>query len=185
MELNVRICAETLQVKKSNTLLQPTLPSSTIALPAASKNRISPLDVCRLWLAQLGILPNESTVGQNHVLILENGVKLERSLKHLDKTPSRETIKIGVVYVGKHQSQQHEILGNTHGSLEYEEFLLELGWPVRCVLVFFTVTTCLNRLRWRRTRASRAAWTTTQSRSRMGRRQSTMPTRRPKSCSTS
>ncbi|EQC41050.1 hypothetical protein SDRG_02106 [Saprolegnia diclina VS20] len=130
MELNVRICAETLEVKKSNTLLQPALPSSTIALPTASKMRISPLDVCRLWLAQLGILPNESTVGQNHVLILENGVKLERSLKHLDKTPSRETIKIGIVYVGKHQSQQHEILGNTHGSAEYEEFLLELGWPI-------------------------------------------------------
>ncbi|OQS01370.1 hypothetical protein ACHHYP_01171 [Achlya hypogyna] len=130
MELNVRICAETLEVKKSNKLLQPKLPSVALPVAVSAKGRISPLDMCRLWLAQLGILPNESTVGHNHVLILENGVKLERSLKHLDKTPSRETIKIGVVYVGPRQTHQHEILGNTAGSTEYEEFLLELGWPI-------------------------------------------------------
>ncbi|OQS00529.1 hypothetical protein THRCLA_05928 [Thraustotheca clavata] len=132
MELNIRICAETLQMKKSNKLLQPKLPSASAALPLAflQKARISPLDMCRLLLAQLGILPNENSVSHNHVHILENGVKLERSLKHLDKTPSRETMKIGVVYVGPEQSTQQEILGNSEGSVEYEQFLLEIGWPV-------------------------------------------------------
>ncbi|KAF0697084.1 Aste57867_12191 [Aphanomyces stellatus] len=129
MEVNVRICAETLHVKATNGMLNPkkALPStSTLVVP----NRLAPLDMCRLFLGHVGILPNDVLASHHHVQLLDNGVKLERSLKHLDKAPSRETMKIGVVYVGPTQSTQQDILGNTSGSVEYEHFLMELGWEI-------------------------------------------------------
>ncbi|RLN70007.1 hypothetical protein BBJ29_005469 [Phytophthora kernoviae] len=62
--------------------------------------------------------------------LLEHGAKLERSLRHLDKSPTRETMKIGVIYVGKKQHTQQGILHNEKGSHAYELFLSQLGWEV-------------------------------------------------------
>ncbi|CAK4523009.1 unnamed protein product [Aphanomyces euteiches] len=128
MELNVRICAETLLVKKADEALSPRepLPSNSKLVPS----RLAPLDMCRLFLGQIGILPNGVLASHYQVHLLDNGVKLERSLKHLDKAPSRETMKIGVVYVGANQSTQQEIFSNTKGSTEYQHFLADLGWEI-------------------------------------------------------
>jgi len=141
MELNVRICRESLRYKEQNlgTAQVSSATSSGVAgAPHKNqrRNRITPLDMCRLFLSQTGILPNERIGNANgsvefkQVKLLESNAKLERSLKHLDKSPSRETMKIGVVYAGPYQTTQQEILKNTSGSLEYEEFLAELGWQV-------------------------------------------------------
>ncbi|KAF9092088.1 Tuberous sclerosis 2-like protein [Mortierella sp. AD031] len=54
-----------------------------------------------------------------------------RALGVLDRTPVVDFHKIGVLYVGKGQSKQGEILGNTHGSSEYTKFLTGLGSLVR------------------------------------------------------
>ncbi|RHY40561.1 hypothetical protein DYB34_005665 [Aphanomyces astaci] len=132
MELNVRICAETLHVKAStttNTLLHPKA-TAALSAPSPSTTRLAPLDMCRLFLGHVGILPNDVVASHHDVQLLDNGVKLERSLKHLDKAPSRETMKIGVVYVGPNQSTQTEILGNDRGSPAYERFLRQMGWEV-------------------------------------------------------
>ncbi|ETW09486.1 hypothetical protein, variant [Aphanomyces invadans] len=135
MELNVRICAETLKVKATtNGIFNPTRTAlatpTTPSTAAQPSTRLAPLDMCRLFLGHVGILPNDFLATHHQVQLLDNGVKLERSLKHLDKAPSRETMKIGVVYVGPNQSSQQEILRNDCGSPAYEQFLRELGWEV-------------------------------------------------------
>lgn len=43
---------------------------------------------------------------------------------------ARETIKIAVIYVGKGQDKQKDILKNSEGSKAYEEFLNQLGEKV-------------------------------------------------------
>jgi len=48
-------------------------------------------------------------------------------VKILDQTPTRRTVKIGVVYVKKLQFQQQVILQNSRGSKDYQEFIEKLG----------------------------------------------------------
>ena len=55
---------------------------------------------------------------------------VETLLGHLARC-RREQIKLAVVYVGRGQEREAEILANTEGSQDYEEFVASLGWPVR------------------------------------------------------
>ena len=45
--------------------------------------------------------------------------------------PSRETHKVGLLYIGEGQDEQADILGNERGSAGYERFKEGLGWRVR------------------------------------------------------
>ncbi|RIA91816.1 hypothetical protein C1645_821536 [Glomus cerebriforme] len=54
-----------------------------------------------------------------------------RALSVLDHTPVVDFHKIGVLYVGKNQIKETEILSNIHGSQDYIEFLNKLGNLVR------------------------------------------------------
>ncbi|CAB4476953.1 hypothetical protein RhiirA1_419280 [Rhizophagus irregularis] len=54
-----------------------------------------------------------------------------RALTVLDHTPVVDFHKIGVLYVGKNQTKEIEILSNIHGSQDYIEFLNKLGSLVR------------------------------------------------------
>ncbi|TMW61502.1 hypothetical protein Poli38472_012693 [Pythium oligandrum] len=94
--------------------------------------RVGALDVCRMFLAQSSMLPSSTgdAMMRRRFKLLENGSKLERSLKHLDKSPVRETMKIGVIYVGLKQRSQQEILRNDRGSKAYERFIKQLGWEI-------------------------------------------------------
>ena len=51
----------------------------------------------------------------------------ERAMKVLDHIPPYDTHKLGVVYVGRGQHSESEILANTFGSSRYIEFLRGLG----------------------------------------------------------
>jgi hypothetical protein len=83
----------------------------------------------RLFLSQLNIIPMNDQ-GTIH-LLKNNGSNLNRAIQHLDKCPVRETVKIGVVYVGLNQKHQREIIKNSKpGSDEFEQFVGTLGWPV-------------------------------------------------------
>ncbi|KAF9129617.1 Tuberous sclerosis 2-like protein [Mortierella sp. 14UC] len=64
-------------------------------------------------------------------ILLAEDDATNRALGVLDRTPVVDFHKIGVVYVGKGQSKEGEILGNTHGSSEYTKFLTGLGSLVR------------------------------------------------------
>jgi tuberous sclerosis protein 2 len=52
---------------------------------------------------------------------------LDRALTVLDRTPCLNTHKIGLIYVGKKQKTQKEILGNKDGSPKFVKLLSSLG----------------------------------------------------------
>ncbi|KAG0304418.1 Tuberous sclerosis 2-like protein [Dissophora globulifera] len=64
-------------------------------------------------------------------ILLADDDATNRALGVLDRTPVVDFHKIGVLYVGKGQTKESEILGNTHGSSEYTKFLTGLGSLVR------------------------------------------------------
>eukprot|EP01028_Stygiella_incarcerata_P005320 TRINITY_DN22551_c0_g1_i1.p1 TRINITY_DN22551_c0_g1~~TRINITY_DN22551_c0_g1_i1.p1 ORF type:complete len:1510 (-),score=387.32 TRINITY_DN22551_c0_g1_i1:105-4634(-) len=81
----------------------------------------------RLFATHIGLF----WPGSRHRLrILDDGMKLFRSIIHLDRTASRECHKIGLIYVRSGQEFQREILKNGDASLEYKEFVSGLGWDV-------------------------------------------------------
>lgn len=140
MELNARISHLALEKRnlddELSSLTKPGASSGEKLIDPASgarDSRVGALDICRLFLSQAGLLPppNGDMSHRFKLKLLENGAKLERSLKHLDKSPTRETMKIGVIYVGKTQRTQQELLRNERGSPAYERFLTQLGWDVQ------------------------------------------------------
>lgn len=141
MELNARISYRALQHRNNDgptaSITKPRALTALSASDAATStlsdtNRVSALDICRLFLSQTGLLPspNGDARTKSYLKLLDNGAKLERSLRHLDKSPVRETMKIGLIYVGKRQQTQHDILKNERGSAAYERFCKQLGWRV-------------------------------------------------------
>lgn len=141
MELNVRILQAALAHRAASEQVQSINDASTrqiasnsteLLLDMMGPSRVSHLDICRLFLSQSGLLPppNGDVHNQSRLKLLEQGPKVDRSLKHLDQAPTRETMKIGVLYVGRKQRTQQEILQNDRGSRAYEQFLDQLGWEV-------------------------------------------------------
>ncbi|KAE9040512.1 hypothetical protein PR003_g4969 [Phytophthora rubi] len=140
MEVNARVSHLALQKRNSDEQLvkmtKPGVASDESLIEVSSSSlkdsRVSALDICRLFLSQAGLLPSPDgdSKKKSTLKLLEHGPKLERSLKHLDKSPTRETMKIGVIYVGRKQHSQQEILHNEKGSRAYESFLTQLGWKV-------------------------------------------------------
>ncbi|EGZ18421.1 hypothetical protein PHYSODRAFT_332215 [Phytophthora sojae] len=139
MEVNARVSHLALQKRNSDEqLVKMTKPGVTaerlmdVSNSSLKDSRVSALDICRLFLSQAGLLPSPDgdSKKKSTLKLLEHGPKLERSLRHLDKSPTRETMKIGVIYVGKRQHTQQEILHNEKGSRAYESFLSQLGWKV-------------------------------------------------------
>ncbi|KAG0339283.1 Tuberous sclerosis 2-like protein [Podila humilis] len=70
-------------------------------------------------------------VARDVPILLAEDDATQRALGVLDRTPVVDFHKIGVLYVGKGQSKESEILGNTHGSSEYTKFLTGLGSLIR------------------------------------------------------
>ncbi|KAG0240308.1 Tuberous sclerosis 2-like protein [Mortierella sp. GBA43] len=64
-------------------------------------------------------------------ILLADDDATNRALGVLDRTPVVDFHKIGVLYVGKGQSKETEILSNTHGSSEYTKFITGLGSLIR------------------------------------------------------
>eukprot|EP01083_Nonionella_stella_P002670 7660_1 len=69
----------------------------------------------------------QDAMGGNFGAELRRGDILSRSLSVLDMTYPKETAKLGVLYVGKEQRSETEILGNSKGSSRYERFVRNLG----------------------------------------------------------
>uniref|UniRef100_H3GR43 Rap-GAP domain-containing protein n=1 Tax=Phytophthora ramorum TaxID=164328 RepID=H3GR43_PHYRM len=140
MEVNARVSHLALQKRNADEQLvrmtKPGVAAAERLIKTTNGNlkdsRVSALDICRLFLSQAGLLPSPDgdSNKKSTLKLLEHGPKLERSLKHLDKSPTRETMKLGVIYVGKKQHTQQEILHNEKGSRAYELFLSQLGWKV-------------------------------------------------------
>ncbi|VDM17756.1 unnamed protein product [Hydatigera taeniaeformis] len=78
-------------------------------------------------LCQLGFL---SQSRRPSVELLKKSWGLVREIKNLDKRRSRQTYKIALVYVGPGQEEKQDILSNSRGSVEFQQFASNLGWPV-------------------------------------------------------
>jgi hypothetical protein len=141
MELNARISylalknrsrdEPTFAISKPRSLTNPERLIESVAAGLGT-TRVGALDICRLFLSQAGLLPspNGDIRAKSYLRLLDNGDKLERSLRHLDKSPVRETMKMGVIYVGRNQQTQQDILKNDRGSAAYERFITQLGWEI-------------------------------------------------------
>ncbi|KAJ3636326.1 hypothetical protein Zmor_008743 [Zophobas morio] len=75
----------------------------------------------------MGFLSYEN---RQHFFLLEKNEGLLRRLRQLDRTGSRETHKIGVMYIAPGQEHETLILNNQAGSKLYENFLASIGWEV-------------------------------------------------------
>lgn len=62
-----------------------------------------------------------------HSRRITDNTSLKRILRTLDRTPVIDTHKVGILYVAPGQTQEAEILRNTHGSPAYTRFLEGLG----------------------------------------------------------
>ncbi|ORY85548.1 hypothetical protein BCR37DRAFT_377225 [Protomyces lactucae-debilis] len=69
--------------------------------------------------------------GNDKPLLLPDDDTTRRAIGTFDRIPVVDFHKIGIIYVGRGQREQAEILANTHGSLDYVEFLDGLGDLVR------------------------------------------------------
>ena len=56
---------------------------------------------------------------------------VQRALKAFDLNPTVDSNKAGVIYIGPGQSKESEILANTQGSADFDQFLHELGTKVK------------------------------------------------------
>lgn len=72
---------------------------------------------------QLSSYPTGTTDMQK----VEDAPSLSRFLSALDRIPVIDTHKVGIMYVAPGQTDERDILGNTHGSPAYTRFLERLG----------------------------------------------------------
>ncbi|CUM62716.1 uncharacterized protein PRCAT00000272001 [Priceomyces carsonii] len=62
--------------------------------------------------------------------LIEDSISI-RALSILDRIPTVEFHKIGIMYIRKNQASEHEILGNRVGSRAYQSFLDRVGRLIR------------------------------------------------------
>lgn len=64
-------------------------------------------------------------------ILVPNDPAFQRGITALDRMPVVDFHKIGILYVGPGQCTEREILGNTHGSKAYTDFISSIGKLVR------------------------------------------------------
>lgn len=100
--------------------------------PVIPPQKQDPMDLIvfkafRALLNNIGYL-NPAT--RNCFSRLDANHKFYRTLKQFDKIGERETIKIGVIYVGNDQDSARDLIKAENGSDLYKEFVQGLGWEV-------------------------------------------------------
>ncbi|CAO3589975.1 unnamed protein product [Absidia cylindrospora] len=99
------------------------------AFPHELEKTHLPFQQSRLLMSHLGLV-NFNHLKDGSFQMLNKTSALYRDLRGLDRKPGRETMKIGVVYVGPEQEDEQSILHNTKGSPKYDAFVDSLGWEV-------------------------------------------------------
>ena len=78
-------------------------------------------------MLQLSTYPNNNPTAR----LMPNNATTERFIRSLESHQVVDSHKIGVIFVGREQSNEADILGNTHGSPQYVRFLSKLGHLIR------------------------------------------------------
>ncbi|WWD05551.1 hypothetical protein V865_003631 [Kwoniella europaea PYCC6329] len=99
------------------------------ATPSQRRKDVS-IDPAYLAVELLSSYPNANLETPRGRLIPKEE-KFQRALRTIDMTPVIDTAKLGVLYVGRGQTTESEILGNIDGSSLYLDFLSGLGRLIR------------------------------------------------------
>ncbi|CAO3607595.1 unnamed protein product [Cunninghamella echinulata] len=99
------------------------------AFPQEVEKTNVPFQQSRLLMSHLGLI-NYNDLKDGSFQLLNKTTALYRDLRGLDRKPGRETMKIGVIYVGPEQEDEQSILCNNQGSPEYNSFVNSLGWEI-------------------------------------------------------
>ncbi|WVW80324.1 hypothetical protein I302_102303 [Kwoniella bestiolae CBS 10118] len=99
------------------------------ATPSQRRKDVS-IDPAYLAVELLSSYPNANLETPRGRLI-PNEEKFLRALRNIEMTPVIDTAKLGVLYVGRNQTTEQEILGNIDGSSLYLDFLSGLGRLIR------------------------------------------------------
>ncbi|GFR74888.1 Ral GTPase-activating protein subunit alpha-1 [Elysia marginata] len=97
-------------------------------MPTESQDPVSPFQMCRMLLDQMGLLSWEKRC---HFDLLKKNDKVLREVKNLDAQKCRETHKIAVIYIAQGQEDKNSILSNNSASRAFEDFVAGLGWEMR------------------------------------------------------
>ncbi|PRP77100.1 putative leucine-rich repeat receptor-like protein kinase [Planoprotostelium fungivorum] len=113
-----------IEQQKSDSSVQP--------VPCGPATRPLPLHLPvksagRQVLSQMGFLSDQL----DNIKLVEPNKAFLLKLRNLDKAPTRDVIKVGLIYVKEGQETQHEILANDSASSHYHEFVSGLAWPVQ------------------------------------------------------
>ncbi|KAK3764075.1 hypothetical protein RRG08_046540 [Elysia crispata] len=96
-------------------------------MPTESQDPVSPFQMCRMLLDQMGLLSWEKRC---HFDLLRKNDKVLREVKNLDAQKCRETHKIAIIYIAQGQEDKHSILSNNSASRAFEDFVAGLGWEI-------------------------------------------------------
>ena len=85
---------------------------------------------CRTLLSHLGLLSCDNLGAVS--LLTGDQEKIERSLTQLDRTNTREMIKVGIIYLKEGQEEQYRVLANSSNDRTplFHEFVRSVGWPI-------------------------------------------------------
>lgn len=94
-----------------------------LSVEDCSKPKALLVQLCYL----LGIPESE----QDQMLRIPNDPILTRSINSLRRIPNKELQKAGIVYIGKNQNSEVQVLSNAEGSYQYNFFLNEMGYFIK------------------------------------------------------
>ncbi|KAI8367588.1 uncharacterized protein BYT42DRAFT_586812 [Radiomyces spectabilis] len=97
--------------------------------PHGTEKSHVPFQQCRLLMSHFGFI-NYEHLKDGSFQILKKSASLYRDLRGLDRKHGRETMKIGLIYVGLGQEDETSILQNDQGSEIYNDFVKSLGWEI-------------------------------------------------------
>ncbi|EER32197.1 hypothetical protein CTRG_03868 [Candida tropicalis MYA-3404] len=94
----------------------------TLDHPGILKNS-SPMVMPTYFLSQLIVDGNSQCEPQP----IPDDTDTNRAISVLDRIPSVQFYKVGIIYIGRHQITENEVFNNKIGSPDYQKFLSEIG----------------------------------------------------------
>ncbi|KAI9480932.1 MAG: hypothetical protein EXX96DRAFT_564755 [Benjaminiella poitrasii] len=99
------------------------------AFPQEAEKAHGPFQQSRLLMSHMGFI-HYNQLKNGSFQMLNKTPALYRDLRGLDRKHGRETMKIGLIYVGHGQEDEQSILQNSQGSESYHAFVNSLGWQI-------------------------------------------------------
>jgi len=99
-------------------------------IPSLPAEPTSAFHYCRMLLLHSGMVAAWKSHDSVVSLLDKTDSRLMRHLLYLDTQSGRMMMKAAVLYVGRGQEKEHEILNNMRGSEDYEDFIASLSWEM-------------------------------------------------------